>query len=382
MPPHERVWRHPSEMGAQAWASSEPPLAIGRGLTATTGFIGGALVLAVLWTMMPTHAGRRLSVSVTSTVAIVSPPTSAGSGATVPVSAPSSTGPANPSTTAVSPTTAPTGTESTDPSVPTSTPEPTGPLPTYALASGATTPQLAVAVAVGNGGLVITTAAAVRKDNTVELRLPDGGVETASVLLVDQRSGFAVLAHDAVTEMAAFTVAPSIEPGDELTFYGADEMTAVVQEDGSIQTVSTDPAAPLAELPEGAPVVNQRGELVALCSHLDGEPTLVSLEHLDPLRRALSEPTVDNHVWMGVVLDGSDGDLAITALAPDGPAMAAGVQQGDVIASIDGVDVMDISAIGAALQPHEPGDVVRIVVRRDGAEVTLDITLAAAHSSL
>lgn len=383
VPPHERGWRHPSEMGAQAWATSEPPLTIGRGLTATTGFIGGALALAVLWTMMPTHAGRRAVVSVRSTLANVTATTTVSSSSALVVTLPSTTVPSSPSSTGAVPSTAPSSAPaSTAPEAPTSTPQPTGPLPTYALASGATTPQVAVAVAVGNGGLVITTAAAVRKDNTVELRLPDGGIETASVLLVDQRAGFAVLAHDAVADMAAFTVASSVEPGDELSFYGAGDMTVVVQDDGSIQTASTDPSAPMRDLPEGTPVVNQRGELVALCSHLDGEPTLVSLEHLDPLRRALSEPALDNHVWMGVVLDTSEGSLAITALAPDGPAMTAGVQQGDLITAIDGVDVMDISAIGAALQPHEPGDVVHVAVRRGEVEMAFDVTLATAHSAL
>ena len=47
LPAHERVWRHPSEMGEQAWLHSEPPLAIGRGLTMATGTIGCVLALAV-----------------------------------------------------------------------------------------------------------------------------------------------------------------------------------------------------------------------------------------------------------------------------------------------------------------------------------------------
>ena len=66
IPAHERQWRHPSEMGEQAWVASEPPLTIGRGLTAATGVIGSVLALAVLWTMLPTHAGRTAAVSVPS----------------------------------------------------------------------------------------------------------------------------------------------------------------------------------------------------------------------------------------------------------------------------------------------------------------------------
>ena len=53
LPQHEREWRHPSEIGQAAWVRNEPPLAIGRGLLVTTGVIGGLIGLAVLWTMLP-----------------------------------------------------------------------------------------------------------------------------------------------------------------------------------------------------------------------------------------------------------------------------------------------------------------------------------------
>ncbi len=383
MPPHERAWRHPSEIGAHAWATTEPPIAIGRGLTATTGLIGGVLALAVLWTMLPTHAGRSAVVSVRSTVANTATPGGATASTTPGASTPSPTSIAAPATTLSTGTVGPSTTPPSSTLTTTTTlPSKSAPLPTYAVAAGATTPQVAVAVAVGNGSLVITTAAAVRKDNTVELRLPDGTIESASVMLVDQRSGFAVLAHDPSAGIESFTIAASIQPGDELSFYSAGGMSATVQEDGTIETITTDPGAPVGELPEGTPVVNQRGELVALCSHLDGEPVLVSLQHLDSLRKALSEPVADRDVWMGVVLDRLGDSLNISALDPTGPAASAGLQQGDIIRSVDNVDVMDILAIGAALSLHHPGDVVRLTVVRAGVDLQFDVTLAQAQTNL
>ena len=68
LPAHERAWRHPSEVGERAWVYSEPPLTIGRGLTAATGAIGGLLAMAVLWTMLPTQAGRNVVAIASSTV--------------------------------------------------------------------------------------------------------------------------------------------------------------------------------------------------------------------------------------------------------------------------------------------------------------------------
>ena len=53
IPPHERTWRHPSEMGEAAWVRSEPPVHIGRGLLVTSGAIGSALGVAVLYLLAP-----------------------------------------------------------------------------------------------------------------------------------------------------------------------------------------------------------------------------------------------------------------------------------------------------------------------------------------
>ena len=68
LPAHERAWRHPSEIGERAWVYSEPPLTIGRGLTAATGAIGGLLAMAVLWAMVPTQAGRTVVATARSTI--------------------------------------------------------------------------------------------------------------------------------------------------------------------------------------------------------------------------------------------------------------------------------------------------------------------------
>ncbi len=374
LPAHERQWRHPSEIGAHAWTTSEPPLTIGRGLTAVTGTIGVALALAVLWTMLPTHAGRT-AISVRSTVAnalffpTASSPTTATtpSTAATPVSRPSTT------TALRAPTKAPTP----------------APLPTYAVAATGSpttdpTPP-AVAVAVNNGSLVLTTANAVSAGNTVDLVGPGGGTEQAKVLLVDQRNGFAVLSHDTTAAADAFTVAPDVRPGDQLTFYGASGVLGVVQADGSI-SMNTDPlttdTAGTPDLPEGTPVVNQRGELVALCSHDDDGPMLVTLSNLDALRRALDHAS-PTKVRLGVTLaDEPSGAMMIGKLDPDGPAAAAGLQVGDAIVSIDGISVLDVDAIGAALAAHAPGDTVSVTVLRDATQLTVAVTLQSNRPAL
>jgi hypothetical protein len=53
LPAHERTWRHPSEVGQSNWESTEPPIAIGRGLFLTTTAIGFVLGIAVLFLLAP-----------------------------------------------------------------------------------------------------------------------------------------------------------------------------------------------------------------------------------------------------------------------------------------------------------------------------------------
>jgi putative serine protease PepD len=245
------------------------------------------------------------------------------------------------------------------------------------VAQSTTLDPSAVAVAV-NGSLVITTANAVAADNTVDLMLPDGGTERAHVLLVDQRSGLAVLAHDTSSTVESFTVASSLVPGDVLTFYGPDPVTARVQSDGSV-----DVDWGSNELREGTPVVNQRGELVALCSHDDTGASLVSLANLDELRRALSA-TAPTTVWMGVVVADSTGTstgLAVGDVDPSGPAAAAGIVVGDVITAIGGIAVHDSATLGAALALHSPGDSVAVDLRRSTGDVTITVVLAKPKNS-
>ena len=62
--------------------------------------------------------------------------------------------------------------------------------------------------------------------------------------------------------------------------------------------------------------------------------------------------------------------LRVTA-APDGPAEASGVQDGDRIVSVDGAPVGDWDAMRRAVRAHEGGEAVPLVVDRAGARIRL-----------
>ena len=203
-------------------------------------------------------------------------------------------------------------------------------------------------MAVNGGTLIITTSNAVSADLTVDLLLPDGTSETARVPFVDTRSGLAVLAPETVSEAAAFTVGTEILPGDELTFLGTTITSVTVTDDMAIDATWAD--TPHAE---GTPAVDQRGELVALCTHdTDDAAKLVSLANLDELQQAINNRD-DTKAWIGIILnDDPSGDVIVAAVDRAGPAIVAGVVSGDLIVAVDGNPIGTNADLAAA--PRRP----------------------------
>ncbi len=72
---------------------------------------------------------------------------------------------------------------------------------------------------------------------------------------------------------------------------------------------------------------------------------------------------VDFGVRLSGVRDGSPADLA-------------GIQGGDIVVRFGDMEIDDLYALTDALRAHEPGDTVPVTVRRDGQEITVNVTLA------
>ena len=312
---------------------SEPPIMIGRGLTATTGAIGTMIALAVLWTMMPPQAGRTAVVSVRSTLAT-------SESFAIPSSLQSQREPPDSSTLVSSTVAAITVASSTvvagtvAPST-TATPQP---MATYDVPQTKTLAGGAVAIAISGSSLVITTAFAVSADHAVELLLTDGSTEMAQVLFVDQDSGLAVLAMRSIPQQLTFKIA-EIAPGDELTLVGATTYTFTVGADGAFDEEFLYDES----VREGTPVMNQDGDLVGLCS---GNNRIVALGDLDVLQRALAR-------W-------------------------AGLQPGDIIIAINEEPVTDSAMFVRSLGGLMPGDSVDLSVRyANGDEATLVVELGS-----
>ena len=87
--------------------------------------------------------------------------------------------------------------------------------------------------------------------------------------------------------------------------------------------------------------------------------------------------------WHHLVKVRSDGGIVVTQIEPDGPAEQAGLQHGDVILSINGMDLsLDPGAYFRARMRSRPGDEFDLSWRRNGAIYSGVLTLKDSNQVL
>ncbi len=250
IPAHERTWRHPSEIGQAAWATSEPPVTIGRGLLVTSGAIGSALGVAVLYLLLPAGiATPSASPTVTSSIS------TARSAVTLP-----------PETTSVTAFESVQSTSALDDAPDLTLPAPDTPSTVLVMALASTSPEpVSVAVAIEGDPYVVTTANALESIGEVNLLGPGDRELTPrmSAELISIEGDLAYLSPSAQMEVVSFASTASAEPGQIVTVL-ADAPTDV-----SYVAPGTSGGVPeldAGRIVEGTPVIDATGALVALCT--------------------------------------------------------------------------------------------------------------------
>jgi hypothetical protein len=94
-------------------------------------------------------------------------------------------------------------------------------------------------------------------------------------------------------------------------------------------------------------------------------------------------PTRSFRVWVGGIPDyGAEGPgVTFSGVSPGSPAEKAGVLAGDVLVRFAGKDIRNIYDYTHALSESKAGDTVTAVVKREGREVELSVTLGSRPSA-
>ena len=152
--------------------------------------------------------------------------------------------------------------------------------------------------------------------------------------------------------------------------------------------------APINRGNSGGALVNLRGELVGINSQIIS-PTggnigigfaIPSTMAHDVMTQLLERGTVRRGL-LGVIVQPISADMArsldlaeprgaiVTQVTEDGPAERAGVEQGDVILSLDGKPIDSSNALRNAVARLQPGTKVKLDLVRDGAKRSLTVAL-------
>ncbi len=280
------------------------------------------------------------------------------------------------------------------------------------------TPQREVAAGgsgflISNEGYIVTNNHVVEGASEIEILLEDGSRRAAELIGTDPATDIAVLQISDASDIsvASWGDSDAMQPGAwtiaigspfglggtvtvgvlsaTSRVIGAGPYDAFLQTDASINSGNS-----------GGPLFNTSGEVIgvntAIFSPGGGNvgigfavPTSIAQ---DVVQQLIDTGEVERG-FIGVNLQGitdvlaralglDESDGAIVArVEPGAPAEAAGIQEGDVILSIDGRTAEDPRQISRMVADIAPGSEVPMTVFRDGERIELTLTLAERNAT-
>ncbi len=248
-----------------------------------------------------------------------------------------------------------------------------------------------------SSGLIMTAAHVVGDDETVSIRFANGEQITGTVVGAVAEVDIAVIQVDKTGIPAAVftlekprvgqlavaigspwglesTVTAGIVSAIDQTNCGFASCVSMVQTDAAINPGNS-----------GGPLVDRNGQVVGINVSIFTEsgandgvgfavPAKIAMDYADSIVSGESIETAFLGVTGEFVSEGQAGAL-ITEVIPGTAAEEAEIEVGDVVIAIDGVEIQGIDDLAAQVRAHRPGEVVDLVLIRDGEELVLVATL-------
>ena len=281
---------------------------------------------------------------------------------------------------------------------------------------------------ISRDGLIVTNYHVIKDASNITVSLYDGSVYEAGLIGSDEENDIAVikisLQADASISTLSFGDSDSLVVGQKVIAignpFGYDRtlVTGIISglsrpirdESGTVLLGMIQTSAPINPGNSGGPLLNTNGEVIGINTSIYSTSGTsqgmnfavasntaaasvsdlinygkVSRGWFDMVPVQLSQMIID---YAGLKVSGG---LLVSQVVPGGKADQAGLRAGtgtpvrygssviylggDVITSINGVSVSDYSDLFTALSNTKPGDIVPVVVDRNGQTVRLNITL-------
>jgi S1-C subfamily serine protease len=137
----------------------------------------------------------------------------------------------------------------------------------------------------------------------------------------------------------------------------------------------------------GGPVCNSRGELIGV-SYLNfadmgrailAIPGECVLQTRDELIKFGKRVTAPSKAWIGVISYTVREHVVIAGVMPGSPGDKAGIQQGDLVITVDGHDINERRELYQSLRDHDPAGNVTIKVLRNNRVLNIEIPVVRAE---
>ena len=296
------------------------------------------------------------------------------------------------------------------------TPDASGVIPETGVGSG---------VIYDSNGWILTNHHVVSTSKTVQVELKDGRTFTGTVYGIDTLTDLAIVKVDA-TDLPAAALGDSdalevgqlvIAIGSPLGTYSNSVTSGIVSAKGRTNTTdgSTRPLTNLIQTDaainpgnSGGPLLDANGNVVgintAIATNSNGIGFAIPIDIARPIMEQavagepLSRPylgisfiSIDRALADTEKLDATQGAL-VGGIGQDGtvvpgvqdgtPAKAAGIEDGDIIVSVDGKVLDEEHPLDATLSQFAPGDTVTVEILRDGKTITVPVTLGTRPPNL
>jgi serine protease Do len=269
-------------------------------------------------------------------------------------------------------------------------------------------------------GYIVTNQHVVEDVNLIRVRLHDGTAASARVVARDPESDLALLKIDVGRALPTMPLgtAQDLQVGEDVVAignaYGYEHtvtkgVVSAVKRDVTLNKevsykalIQTD--ASINPGNSGGPLLNLQGELVgvnvAIRAGAQGIGFAIPVDTMIRVAADLISSRRRSNAWHGLVVRDvvdPDGDtfhlakdggpslrrnLVVERLEANGPAAKTGLQGGDVVVQVNEQPVRCSLDLERALLDSRAGDKVAVVVRRQGAEHRVEVTLQAAETGV
>jgi S1-C subfamily serine protease len=263
-------------------------------------------------------------------------------------------------------------------------------------------------------GLVMTNAHVISQSDGMTVRTFDGADHEATLVGSEPANDVAVIRIEGVDDLVPAELGssesllvgdPVIAIGNALNLGGQPSVTTGIV--SAVNRTIDGPDGPLSDLIQtdaainpgnsGGPLVDSSGAVVGMnTAIIEGSQNIgfaIAIDSAKPIIEQLQQgngeitpdtprlgvttvplDTVDDAVRDQLEIQADEGVFVVEVI-PGSGAEAAGVQQGDVIVSVDGEKIDSSERLGEIIREHEPGDTIEIVIEREGTEQTLTAEL-------